>query len=90
MEHTVTGYCQLPKGTVTLVNCGIGDKILITKGQVLDCKDLEGDNCRITICVELENEETIRKFVGREFAMVYGDYEKDAKETSQRLGLQVL
>jgi hypothetical protein len=90
MQGTVTGYCQLPKGEVTLVNCGIGDKLVIVKGKVLDCKDLGGENCRITVWVELENAEPIGKFVGREFAMAYGDYAKEAKEIGRKLGLTVL
>jgi len=90
MEGTVTGYCQLPKGEVTLVNCGIGDKIVVVKGKVLDCRDLGGENCRMTIWVEIESEESIHKFVGREFAMVYGDYEKEARKIGVKLGLKVL
>ncbi|MEM3356265.1 MAG: hypothetical protein QW166_00385 [Candidatus Bathyarchaeia archaeon] len=89
MEGTVTGYCQLPKGKVTLVNCGTGDRLVVVKGKVLDCKDLGGDNCRMTVWVELENEDVIRNFVGREFAMTYGDYEREAKQTGRALGLQV-
>jgi len=90
MEGTVTGYCQLPKGEVTLVNCGVGDKLVVVTGKVTECKDLEGDNCRMTIWVELENAELIRKFVGREFAMIYGDYAKETREIGAKLGLKVL
>lgn len=90
MKGTVTGYCQLPKGKVTLVNCGIGDKIVVAKGKVLDCRDLKGENCRMTIWIEVENEESIHKFVGREFSMVYGDYEKETKEIAENLGIKVL
>jgi len=90
MPHTVTAYCQLPKGTATLVNSGIGDKILITKANVLDCKDLEGDNCRITIYARLPNKEALRKLQGEEFALVYGDHTKEAEEAAKRLGIQVL
>lgn len=90
LEHTVTAHCQLPKGEVTLVNCGIGDKILITKAQVTDCKDLEGDNCRITIYVELESEQTLHKLVSREFALVYGDYTREVTEVAKKLGLEIL
>ena len=90
MQGTVTGYCQLPKGEVTLVNCGIGDRLTTVKGKVLDCKDLEGDNCRMTVWVEIENEEAIHKFVGREFAMVYGDYAKEVRQIGKRLELEVL
>jgi hypothetical protein len=89
-EGTVTGYCQLPQGIVTLVNCGIGDKILVTKGKVLDCKDLGGENCRMTVWVEIASEKSISKFVGRECAMIYGDYEKEAKQIGEKLGLKVL
>lgn len=90
MSHTVTAYCQLPKGTATLVNSGIGDKILITKPQITDCKDLEGDNCRITIYAALENPDDIHKLQSREFALVYGDHTKQAKEVAKYLGIQVL
>jgi L-fucose isomerase-like protein len=90
MEGTVTGYCQLPKGDVTLVNCGIGDKIVIVKGKLVDCKDLGGENCRMTVWVEIENETVINQFVGREFAMVYGDYRHEVKELTKRLNLEVI
>jgi len=90
MKGTVTGYCQLSKGKVTLINCGIGDKMVIAKGEVVDCKDIGGENCRITIWVELENEESIHKFVGREFAMVYGDYEEKARQIGEKLGIRAL
>lgn len=90
MEGTVTGYCQLPKGEVTLVNGGIGDKLVVTKGKVVDCKDLEGDNCRMTVWVQIEDEDAVRKFVGRECAMVYGNCVKEAKQTAKNLGLRIL
>lgn len=85
MEHTVTAYCSLPKGQVTLVNCGIGDRIIVTRAEVIDCKDLEGDNCRITIYARLENEQTVHKLVSREFALVYGDYADKASAVAERL-----
>jgi len=88
-EHTVTGYCQLPKGKVTLVNCGIGDRIVVAKAEVVDCKDLEGDNCRITIYVRLESEQTVRKLVSREFALVYGDCADKASAVAERLNLKL-
>jgi len=89
-KGTVTGYCQLPKGEVTLINCGIGNEIVVTKGRVVDCKDIGGENCRITVWVEIEKEEIIHKFVAREFAMVYGDYERQAKELAEKMGIRVL
>jgi len=88
MEGTVTGYCQLPKGQVTLLNCGIGDRLIVAKGRVVDCKDLGGANCRMTVRIKLEKPELIAKFVAREFAVVYGDYEEDAIETTKKLGLK--
>jgi hypothetical protein len=90
MPHTVTAYCQLPEGTATLLNSGIGDKILITKTQIQDCKDLEGDNCRITIHAKLPNTETVRKLQSLEFALAYGDHTKEAKKVAKHLGIQVL
>lgn len=88
MEHTVTGYCQLPKGKVTLVNCGIGDRIVVAKAEVVDCKDLEGDNCRITIYVRPESEQTVSKLVSREFALVYGDCADKASAVAEILNLK--
>jgi len=90
MKGTVTGYCQLPKGQVTLINCGIGDRMVVAKGRVINCRDLEGDNCRMTVWVKMENPKLIEKFVAREFALVYGDYEKEAADLGERLGLNVL
>lgn len=88
MEHTVTAYCSLPRGQVTLVNCGIGDRIVVTKAEVVDCKDLEGDNCRITVYARLESEQTVSKLVGREFALVYGDYADKASAVAEILNLK--
>jgi hypothetical protein len=90
MKGTVAGYCQLPEGQVTLVNCGIGDKLIVAKGKVVDCEDLGGENCRMTVWIRMEKPELIAKFVAREFAMVYGDHESDAIELTKRLGLKAL
>lgn len=90
MEGTVTGYCQLLKGQVTLVNCGIGDRMVVTKGKVIECKDLGGENCRMTVWIQMEKPELISKFVAREFAMVYGDFEKEVAKVGQRLGLRII
>jgi len=90
MEGTVTGYCQLPEGQVTLVNCGIGDHMIVAKGKVIDCKDLGGENCRMTVWVQMEKPQLIERFVAREFAVVYGDYGKEVTEVAERLGLRVL
>jgi hypothetical protein len=90
MPNTVTAYCQLPKGLATLVNSRIGDKILITRAHVLGCKDLEGDNCRMTIYVKLPGNQTVRKLQGKEFALAYGDHTEQAKHMAEDLHLQVL
>jgi len=90
MKGTVIGYVQLPRGQVTLMNSGMDDKIVVTKAKVIDCRDLGNQTCRMTIWTQLENEDIIRKFVGREFAMVYGDYAKEAKEIGAMLGLEAL
>jgi len=90
MKGTVTAYCRLPRGEVTLVNCGIGDRMVVTKGKVIDCRDLGGENCRMTVWVRIQDPEVIRRFVARELAMVYGDYTKEVKETAKQLGIKVL
>lgn len=47
-------------------------------------------NCRITALVRVEHEDSIRKFMGSEFAMVYGDYVKSVKGMAHKLGIKVL
>ncbi len=88
MKGTVTPYCELPKGKVTLVNSGIGDRMVVMKGEVIDCRDLGGDNCRTTVWVKIDDKELVYKITGREFAMVYGDYSKEAKEVGNMLGIK--
>ena len=90
VEGTVTGYVQLPRGQVTLVNFGISDRISVFRGEVLDCRDLGGENCRMTVTVRMEDGDSIRRFLGREYAMVYGDYAAEARGIGARLGLEVL
>jgi hypothetical protein len=90
MEATVTGYCQLPDGEVTLVNSGIGDSIVVAKGMLRDCSDLGGENCRITAWVDFEDEDPLRNLRGRECAIVYGDYAEEARLIVERLGLKIL
>jgi len=53
-------------------------------------RTLGGENCRITAGVRIENEESVRRFLGSEFAMVYGDYEKRAKGMACKLGVKAL
>lgn len=90
MKGTVTAYCHLPRGKVTLVSCGIGDRMIVTRGRVTDCRDLGGDNCRMTVWIKIQDQEVIRRFVAREFAMVYGDYTKEVKEMAGGFGIKVL
>jgi len=73
-----------------LVNCGIGDRMSVFRGEVLDCRDLGGENCRMTITVRMEDGESVHRFLGRECAMVYGDYAVEARGIGARLGLEVL
>jgi L-fucose isomerase-like protein len=84
-KGTVTGYCEMPKGDVTLVNSGTGDKIVVIKGDVVKCGDVGGDNCRTTVWVEVKDEYLVHQIVGREFAMVYGDYVEEAKEVGKMI-----
>jgi len=90
VEGTVTGYVQLPRGQVTLVNCGIGDRMSVFRVEVLDCRDLGGENCRMTVTVRMEDGDSIRRFLGRECVMVYGDYAVEARGLEARLGLEAL
>ncbi len=85
-DGTVTGYCELPKGEVTLVNAGQGDRIVVLRGNVIDCKDIGGDNCRTTIWIQIENPDAIRSLTGREFAMVYGDFLDETQDLAEMLG----
>jgi L-fucose isomerase-like protein len=89
-EGTVTGYCEMPKGEVTLVNSGTGDRMVVMRGDVVDCRDLGGENCRTTVWIKIENRELIQEITGREFAMVYGDYLEDANEVGAMLGINTM
>jgi hypothetical protein len=55
-----------------------------------DCSDLGGENCRITVWVDFEDDSPIRSLRGRECAIVYGDYAEEARLIGERLGLRVL
>ena len=90
VEGTVTGYVQLPRGQVTLVNCGIDDRVSVFWGEVLGCRDLGGENSRMTITVRMEDGESVRRFLGRECAIVYGDYAVEARGIGARLSLEAL
>jgi len=83
---TVTGYCKLPEGEVTIMNSGQGDRAVIFTGKLLETKDIEGDNCRTTLWIEIADENIIKRFVGRELALVYGNYVEEAKDFAETLG----
>jgi len=89
-EGTVTAFCGLPKGMVTVVNGGQGDKLVALKGQVIDTEDIGGDNCRTTVYVRLAEADGVHEFYGREFAMAYGDHIRDVAEVGKYLGRSVL
>jgi hypothetical protein len=73
-----------------LVNCGIGDRMSVFRGEVLDCRNLGGENCRMTITVRMEGGDSIRRFLGRECAMDHGDYAAEARGIGARLSLEIL
>jgi hypothetical protein len=70
---TVTAYCELPEGEVTIAGAGRRGVVAL-KGRVIDCRDLGGANCRTTVWVAVDDESRIRRMTGREVAMCYGDY----------------
>ena len=88
-EGTVTGYCELPKGEVTILNSGAGDKMISLTGEVLETRDLGGDNCRVTVYIEIKDDDLVRKFYGREIAMAYGDYTGSVADVGNILGIKV-
>ncbi|NIQ04298.1 MAG: hypothetical protein GWO20_00765 [Candidatus Korarchaeota archaeon] len=88
-EGTVTGYCNLPEGEVTIVNAGQGDTAVVMQGTVIDSRDLGGENCRTTVWIELEDKTLVPALIGREFAMVYGSYKAEAKDVVTQLGIKV-
>jgi hypothetical protein len=88
-QGTVTGYCRLPRGEVTVVNSGRGDNLVALKGELFDTKDIGGDNCRTTVFIRLADSGTAGAFCGREFAMAYGDYVRDVADVGKLLGCRV-
>ncbi len=89
-KGTVSCYCEMPKGEVTLLNTGAGDLMVAMRGEVIDTKDLEGENCRTTVWVRLEDHELVNYLTGREFAMVYGDFVEESKEVAINLGIEAM
>ena len=89
-QGTVTGYCEMPKGEVTLVNAGQGDRIVVMRGDALQSRDLGGDNCRTTVWVKIEDEEVVHNLTARELALVYGDYVEETREVGKMLGIETI
>lgn len=89
MEGTVTGYCTLPEGEVTLLGTGT-DSLIAMRGQVIDCRDLGGKNCRTTVWIKLAEKAPLRSLVGREIAFCYGNYCEDVQELGTLLGISTI
>ncbi|MGB2698433.1 MAG: hypothetical protein WBD28_11330 [Candidatus Zixiibacteriota bacterium] len=89
-KGTVTGYCELPKGEVTLVNSGTGGKAVVMKGEVVKCGDVGGENCRTTVWVKIVDQSGFPNITGRGITMVYGNWVEQAKEVVRNLGIQVI
>jgi len=89
-KGTVTGYCEMPKGEVTIVNAGQGDRIVVMRGDALQSRDLGGDNCRTTVWVKIEDEKVVHNLTARELAMVYGDYVEETRKVGKMLGIDTL
>jgi len=88
----VTGYCQMPKGEVTISSCSMDmEKMLVTKGKITDCKDLGGDNCRVSLWVEVEDvKRFIHNALSSEYAVVYGDCVEDVKQLGKMVGIEII
>jgi hypothetical protein len=80
----------MPKGEVTIVNAGQGDRIVVMRGDALQSRDLGGDNCRTTVWVKIEDEKVVHNLKARELAMVYGDYVEETREVGKMLGIDTL
>jgi|GEM_PF-3871769 len=88
-KGTVATYCEMARGEVTLVNSGTGERMVVMKGEVVESKDLGGDNCRTTVWVRIDERRIVHRLTGREFAMVYGNYTEEAGEVGRLLGIEV-
>lgn len=89
-QGTVTGYVELPKGQVTIVSCGQGDRMVAIRGRVLETRDLGGENCRTTVWVQIDNADLIHHIPSRECTMVYGNYVEETQEAGKRLGIKTI
>lgn len=90
VKGTVSCYCEMPKGEATLLNTGSGDMLVALRGEVIETRDLGGENCRTTFWIKLEDDELFHYVTGREFAMVYGDYVEESKEVAINLGIETV
>ena len=64
------------------------DSMLVTRGEIIDCRDLEGF-CRVTVKIRVDA--PIRKFIGKtsgnHHVMVYGDYREELRELNTLFGI---
>ena len=73
---------------VTICRLG-GDlkNILIAKGRIVECEDVEG-YCRMTVKVKIDNPGgLIHKTSGNHHVMIYGDYREQLRELSRIFGI---
>lgn len=88
-DRTVTGYCRLPAGDVTILNAGQGDKLIALAGEVFDTRDIGGENCRTTVYVKVADTSRVSDFRGRELALAYGNHVADIIGVGRRLDVPV-
>lgn len=89
-QGTVTGYVELPQGQVTIASCGQGESMVVMGGNVLETRDLGGENCRTTVWVKIDNVDLMSHLPSRECAMVYGNYVEETHEAGKRLGIKTI
>lgn len=74
MKGTMTSHVQLPRRAGHPGQLRLGDRMSVFRDEELNCRDLWGENCRMTITVRMENGESVRSFLGRRCAMGHRDY----------------
>ncbi len=61
--------------------------MLIAKGKIADCEDVE-NYCRVTVKVKIDDpREFIHKTSGNHHVMVYGDYREQLRELNGVFGI---
>jgi hypothetical protein len=89
-EGTVTGFCDMPRGHVTLANSGTGDRLTLFEGEVVEAQDIGGSNCRTTVWVRVDDVNGVCCLQGREIAMAYGSHSQELGETCEILGIDLV